>query len=307
MSTFILYTLFLLTSPNEDLSTTERYFLECKTENKMFLDRRSNSNIISIAATGFGIDCLAIMASESKIPRENVIQDLNEMLDYVQKITPKETRGWLYHWLNKDGTPAFNKEVSTIDTAIFYAGARQAARRLGDRATIDRVEALISNIDVKWLMGQNGYIRHGFYLDNGIISFIPYEWENYSEGLIIYKTFKLPYKPKEIVYNLPLFCYYYPMCFYNDDFLMENLKKAIEYQQKSLGYWGVTSTDTENGYTFFDSEVVSPQAIYTIKKILGESHLTPSGVQAYNKRTGWESKDSIGIDEGASYILLKGW
>jgi len=192
MSATFLYIIFLLTSPTPPplIPDNEKYFLECRGPNKMFLDRKSNPNIVSIAATGFGLDCLAIMASESKIPRDDVIQDLNQVIDYVQKITPRETRGWLYHWLDTNGNPAYNKEISTIDTAIFYAGARQAAKRLGDRATIDRIEALISNVDTKWLMS-HGYIRHGFFLDNGVISFIPYEWENYSEGLIIYKTFGL--------------------------------------------------------------------------------------------------------------------
>jgi hypothetical protein len=149
---------------------------------------------------------------------------------------------------------------------------------------------------------------HGLHWHGEQPYFIHCEWDEYNEGILAYRLFGLEYKPVCTRLDLPLFVYYYPMCYLDKSELTGHLRAAYRYQKEQFGHAGITSCDTEYGYTFFNSEVVSPLAMLAIKGLVPEAgaeyeRLGVGCVHAYNVRTGWKSSDRVGIDEGAALLL----
>lgn len=93
-------------------------------------------------------------------------------------------------------------------------------------------------------------------------------------------------------------CCYYPQVIYPDhEMFREELRKAISYHFKAYGHL-VTSVDTAQGYEFFPAAYTSP----LINRALGYEG---DGTGSINVQTGWQSKDRIGIEEGAAFLLEK--
>lgn len=286
------------------------YFLTNRTEAGLVLDRESDPKTVSVAATGFGMDCWAMAAERGTIKREEARFYIDQALDNTVNNNPKRNEGWLYHFTDRIGRPSPHSEVSTIDTAIFYLGARQAAARLGDQRLIDKVERLICEINLEAVRDKDGLIYHGFCWDGEKRLIIPCKWDTLSEGVMLYKLFGLPFDSMEADYNLPLFVFYYPLCFFDDPDMQDRLKRAVECQKATLGYWGHTATDGPDGYMTGGSTVVSPLAIWSLSNYVPgvESELkkypVPRHVCGYQLGTGWASSDKIGIDYGCGAILL---
>jgi hypothetical protein len=155
------------------------------------------------------------------------------------------------------------------------------------------------------------YFNHGYTWVGGKRKFTTYYWDSLSEAVIIYRMFKLNFKPKRDHYDLPLFVYYYPLCFYPDDEeLVKNLKKAVQYQLKTHKVCGITACDADYGYSVNDPEIVSPIAIWAASvysplarrelEKLAHKKSTPS----FNRKTGRIMTDQIGIDYGSCLMLI---
>jgi len=253
------------------------------------LDRESNKNVCSVATSGFDMDVQAIAHPKEAPDR------IRQTLKTIRTTNPPSNRGWLFHFIDRKGKPIQGSEISTIDTAIFYAGALQAANRLHNKELIDEVNEDIHKIDIQWMIKNSPSgkrICHG--LRNGV--FLKCEWDEYNEGVVIYHLFNIPYHPTAYKYNLPLFVYYYPLAFIHDQNLEIHLQKAIEFQMKTFGHTGITSMDTEEGYRFYPTDYTSPIALY----ICGIPTKNPT-LHAFSAR--WESKDRIGIEEGAAVLI----
>jgi hypothetical protein len=99
-------------------------------------------------------------------------------------------KGFYYHFLDiQTGRRAWQCELSTIDTAIFMAGAITAAnyfigkddRESEIRELADRV---YRRVDWQWALNNGTTICHGWKPETG---FLPYRWDTgYSEALILY-------------------------------------------------------------------------------------------------------------------------
>ena len=288
------------------------YFETYRGKNNLIQDQSTSAKIFSISATGFGVDVWAIRVVEGKMKRSQTLARINLVLDFIEAKNPIKNRGWLYHFVDENGLPQSGSEVSTIDTAIFFWGARQAAKRLGDQELIKRVENDIAKIDSEWMI-QNSpskkLICHGLYWNKDKPIFIPYEWGNNSEGVLIYRLLGIPFKPVYDKVDLPLFVYYYPMCFLKEDEFLPSLKKAMAYQESSFGHAGITATNTEVGYQPYPREYISPLSLYAISAFDSSARdelklrkLSPR-VHSQNWKTGRQSAGRIGIDEGAAILL----
>lgn len=274
-------------------------------------DRQSNRNLISTAATGFAFKVWAINATSKapQVSRKKALERINKGFDFVISNTPESSKGIIWHFLYPNGQVPPGTEASTIETAIFYAGARQSSWILFDLPLMFKVNYYFQKIDLDWLI-KDGYIGHGFtYSPSGEIILIDYRWDSISEGTIIYKLFNRPFLPAKVDYCLPLFTFYYPLCFYDDPEMIKHLRNAIEYQKNRYGNFGRTAGDCETrGYQAFEPNTISPLAILTLGYYLGINDETTkkySGLEeSRDLLTGWISKDSIGIERGSFYILL---
>lgn len=297
--------------PKSDISLQlYQYFEQNVTKDFQVYDRSSNHEIVSVAATGFGMLVWAIAARSNIISEEDAKHRINLAFDSTinKNKNPASAGGWLNHfYINGIGIA----ERSTIDTAIFLYGAKRAAELTGDAVLAGKISEYVRGLDVQGLM-KGPYIRHGFYLVNGERQYIEYTWDEYSEGVILYRLLNLPYQPAAVKFNLPLFTYYYPLCFFDDLEIEGYLEKAISYQRSKYICWGHTALDTEDrGYRDFDSDTYSPLTVYTLTRFLNLLPQDLFGRQnfmdifpAKSLLTGWVSTEMIGIDVGSSFILL---
>lgn len=160
------------------------------------LDRARNSgyapseyNVASIASTGFALSAYAVGAQRGWISRQEAIRRTRLTLKAVEEIAP-QVHGWYYHWLDfKTGERQWQSEVSTIDTGIFLCGMIVAQQALGDSEIKERSERILSKVDWKWALTDNGakpnelFFSHGWKPETG---FLPYRWAGYCELLLLY-------------------------------------------------------------------------------------------------------------------------
>jgi hypothetical protein len=291
------------------------YFLENRTERCWVLDRSSNKQVTSVAASGFGMASWAIAAQEGRITRIQALEWINRCLDETMAVNG-ENHGWLYHFTDLSGKPTYYKGVSSIDSALFYLGARSAAYRLGDKDLIAKVEGLIACVDRDFMLSKGGtrsdksYFCHGFFWEEGKPKFMAYDWgDEYSEGVLLYRLFNMSYAPKRVSETLPLFVYYYPLCFYREQPMIDLLGRVIDRQVQEHGIVGFTACDGPGGYGVMQADVISPLAVASCEpfhadkvKTVWERVAVSKTTPALQLKTGWVSEDRIGIDDGA-YVL----
>ena len=260
------------------------------------LDRRSNRDLVSVAGTGF-VHAGELAAGEATQWQGDpvFVENLRQSLRDLNATNPPENGGWLSHFTDAEGHPIVGRkgdlidsEVSTIDTALYYAGHRDVIarlRRMNHAGPIDEyereVEAAIAAIDLS-LVTREGLISHGFHWSgrHGESEFQPIEhlWNDTSEGVLVYWLFgdRLIaegyrddwWTPKIERIDYPLFVYVYPLCFrwegMGDDLLRKRatwrayLVDALREQHTRYGYVGQTATDGPDGYSVDSATLVSP-------------------------------------------------
>lgn len=189
----------------------------------------------TIAGSGLALTCYAIAAERGYLPRARLARRSRSMLEFFwtaeQSDSPVATgyRGFFYHYLDfRTGRRAQSCEISTIDSAIMFAGALTAAAYFdGDSDDEHAIRRLAVDIyeraDWKWASPREPLISHGWTAETG---FLPYDWLGYSEALFLhllalgspthpvnesaYKAWTSTYKWKsiydiEVLYGGPLF------------------------------------------------------------------------------------------------------
>ncbi len=217
----------------------------------LFLDRSSDQGTVSSAATGFGVLALAKGASRGLRSPEEVSKIARIAFEKTTQANPARNRGWLAHFTDPKGNPKPTSEISTIDTAIFYAGMLKAANLLRDEELLKDVQKSLDAVDRDFML-RDGVFLHGFFwrdkpavdpitessLDPAVPEVIPYRWNDSSEGLILYKLFDLPFPLEVKRLDYPLFVYAYPLVFFDVPEYEEYLESAIREQIDKYGYWG---------------------------------------------------------------------
>ena len=105
------------------------YFLkEINPENGLIKDSSRPGSPSSVAAVGFGLTALCIGSSRGWIKEKEAYERILQILLTFKHNIPQE-RGFFYHFLDmRTGRRAWNSEVSSIDTALFLAGALCASK-----------------------------------------------------------------------------------------------------------------------------------------------------------------------------------
>lgn len=286
-----------------------RIFAELKLENGLMLDRHSDRDTVSCAATGFAAYSLALMAERGAVDRAETAEFVRRGFRTTLAATPERNRGWLYHFTDGEGRPKPWSEVSTIDSAIFYFGFLRAAETLKDGGFLAEVRLAIGRVDTEFMM-RDGYFLHGLRWAGDQSHFIPHRWDDNSEGVILYRLFDLRFEPRVVRFDYPLFVYYYPLCFFDDPGYAGYLREAIHSQVQRYGYTGVTAGDSPNGYTAGDPQLISPLALFALSGLFAEARATLAEygvdhmVPTYHVGSRWTAPDRVTIDYASVYILL---
>ena len=315
--------------------------LDLRLPNGLVLDRDSDRHTVSAAATGLVSYALAVLADRGVGDRRDVEMHLRNAFDATLAANPAENRGWLSHFTGPSGEPKRFSEVSTIDTALFYAGVLRAAEVLGLTDLEARVRDAVASVDVPWML-RDGVFLHGLTWETpprpGVEPrFLPYTWNDTSEGVILYRLFGVPFRPGTHRTDLPLFTYFYPLVLWPDweapgsgrpggvgwgepagappfryvgpDY-RKLLAAALKWQHATLGHAGVTAADGPGGYTAFRPTLVSPLMLSSLAPKYAEAadtlrdHDLDATQAAYDLDAGWDAPDRLAIDY-ASYFLLR--
>jgi hypothetical protein len=178
--------------------TAFKYFwYESNPTNGLIKDRSTSFSPCSIASLGFGLSAICIGIDHGWVARD---EGRGRILTALQTLWTKPQgtgsggyigyQGLYYHFLDMTyGTRTWDCELSTIDSALLFAGVVDAKQYFSTSDPLDvQVRALADSIYYRadWEYFRNGSpgIRMGWRPDTGFSSFG--EWVGYNEAMILY-------------------------------------------------------------------------------------------------------------------------
>jgi len=272
-----------------------KFFInESNTQNGLIKDSSRPGAPCSVASCGFGLTALCIGVERGWISEEEAYKRALKMMVTFRDKVPHE-HGYFYHFINmRNCKRAWNCEVSSIDTALFFAGALFAGEYFKGTQVEQIANKLYERVEWTWL-ARNGLISMGYKPETGIF---PYYWNSYNEAMILYAlaigspTHPLPpsswqawkrpiakYGEYELVYcsTGSLFVYQYSHCWIDFRELddnginwFENSIKATEanrqfcinnqekYKTYGTDIWGLTASTGPRGYKGYGAKPGHP-------------------------------------------------
>jgi hypothetical protein len=319
----------------------------------------------SIAATGFGLSAICIGHSRGFVSHGEAIERVIATLSFLWSKMPTH-RGFFYHWAHATtGERIWDSEVSSVDTAILLCGVLTCRQHFRYREITRLAYAIFNRVDWKWLSEDTSLLPHGWTPEGG---FLPYRWDYYSELMMMYllglgsSVHPLPIQTwhawKRITFEYhgmryigsyaPLFVHQYSQAWFDfrgkRDRYADYFKNSIvateahrrfcvelagQYPHYSDDLWGITASDSVNGYVVWggppemgpiDGTVVPsaaagslpflPQATLRVLKNMknryGARAWSRYGfVNAFNPKTNWYDSDVVGIDTGITMLMAE--
>jgi len=262
--------------------SAEYFWNEANPFNGLIRDRTTPDSPCSVAAVGFGLVSNCISAENGWIPKKLVYERTLTTLKIFKNL--ENLDGFYYHFIDMwTGKRAMQSEISSIDTALFIAGALFAGQYFQGTEVETLAKELYDRINWDSMRNGSPFISMGYNPEKG---YLPYYWDTYSECMILYilsigsDTHPIPaeiwnkwYRNKkgkdetEHISSGPesLFTYQYSHGFIDfryieDEFAnyFENSKKAIlynidfakkeSYKTFTEGFWGISAGDGPSGY-----------------------------------------------------------
>jgi len=176
---------------------TFRYFWELSDPRiGLTPDRSPTRSFASVSATGFALTAYPIGVERGYVSREaarrRVLDTLLFFWTAAQDRTPSGSagyKGFFYHFLEPETGRRFeNVELSTMDTALFLAGALFCQSYFdGPSVQEDSIRAyadsLYARTDWQWASVRPPTIGHGWNPESG---HLPYDWRGYNEAMLLY-------------------------------------------------------------------------------------------------------------------------
>ncbi|HET8823780.1 MAG TPA: hypothetical protein VFM77_01515, partial [Terriglobales bacterium] len=132
-----------------------------------------NSNVASIAATGFGLTALCIADHRGFLSRSEARQRVITTLQFLANKLPNH-RGFFYHWADiNTGERVWDSEVSSIDTAILLCGILTCRTHFRDTDITLLAHQITNRVEWTWLSEDTSLLPHGWLPEMG---FLPYRW-----------------------------------------------------------------------------------------------------------------------------------
>lgn len=156
---------------------------EANRENGLIKDSSRPGAPCSVAAVGFGLTALCIGESRGWIDREQVYKRILRTLITFRDEVPNE-HGFFYHFLDmRTGSRVWNSEVSSIDTALFLAGALFAGEYFKGTEVEKIAQEIYERVEWPWMLNGKRFLCMGWKPEEG---FLWYYWDSYSEAIILY-------------------------------------------------------------------------------------------------------------------------
>ena len=269
--------------------TFDYFWNEANPNTGLIKDRSTEDSPSSIAAVGFGLSSIPIAVERGWITRDEGYQRTLTTLETFANGGVEGQRGFYYHFVDMaTGRRAYDSELSSIDTALFIAGALTAGEYF-DKTEVSRLaDKLYRKVDWVWMQGgDDGLVRMGWSPEGG---FLKARWgAGFDEGLLLYilaigapkhrvsaelwdeiaRPVREDYNGDPYIYIAaePLFIYQYPLAWLNlrdmeDSYANYPNNTAIacernadfsaaragEYETYQNGVWGLSASDGPTGY-----------------------------------------------------------
>lgn len=149
----------------------------------------------SIAGSGMALGCYVVAAERGYVSRVEAARRVRLALRFLTDANQEGTadgsgaHGFFYHFLDAhSGQRVGRCELSTIDSAILFAGALAAAAYFDGSDAVEREiralgDALYRRADWQWASPRPPAVSHGWSPERG---FLPYDWRGYNEALLLY-------------------------------------------------------------------------------------------------------------------------
>lgn len=329
-------------------------------------------SVSSIAATGFGLTALCIGDQRGYQPRAAIVSRVRATLNFLlNRMQPMGMNGFFYHFIDMTtGTRAFGSEASSIDTAILLCGVLMCRQHFADVTVRNLATQIYSNVNFNWMLNGGSTLSMGWTPENGFsrarwdhyselmmlyllamaapnsaFAIPASSWKAWSRPMINYQG--LSY----ISGSDPLFVHQYSLAWFD----FRNKKDAFanyfhnsviatqahrlfcmalagQFSDYSKDLWGITSSDSINGYVAWggpsaqagaigpvDGSIVPCatagslpfdfiNTIHVLRWIRGHYPLAWQRygyVDAFNPLTKWYNTDVIGIDVGISVLMAE--
>jgi len=141
----------------------------------------------SIAGSGMALGSIVVAAERGFISRDAAVERALRALRFLS--TTHSVNGFFYHFLDcETGERAGKCEVSTIDSALMFAGALAATEYfVEENESENEIRALGRNLylraDWMWMSPRAPVISHGWTPEKG---FLRFDWRGYNEALLLY-------------------------------------------------------------------------------------------------------------------------
>ncbi|MHB1674761.1 MAG: glucoamylase family protein [Acidobacteriaceae bacterium] len=319
----------------------------------------------SIASVGFGLTGLCIGAQRNYAPSSQIEERVQTTLSFILDQMPN-VHGFFYHFVDMTtGDRNGTSEVSSIDTTIMLCGVLTCRQYFSGNPTIVSLATQIyEQIDWPWMMNGKNVMCMGWTPESG---FLTYYWNTYAEEMMMYllamasptnpiqpsswSAFSRPtitYQGLTYIAGAPtLMIHQYSHAWFDfrnkqDAFAnyFQNsitatqahklfcLSLASQFPDYSSDLWGITPSDSVNGYVSWggppatgpiDGSIVPCaaggsmvfdfadclQVLRTIRSQYPAAWQKYGFVDAFNPLTGWYDEDVIGIDLGISMLMAE--
>jgi len=264
--------------------TFDYFWYEANPENGLIKDRSTPDSASSIAAVGFGLAAIPIAVDRGWITVDQGYERALLTLTTFAEGGVQGEHGFFYHFVDMDtGERVWSSEVSSIDSALFIAGALTAGQYFKDTEVDALARQLYEAMDWQWMMSNTDMVSMGWKPD---IGFLSATWDHFDESLLLYvlaigspthpvpadawDRWERPVNTREGYIYLPaepLFVYQYPLAFLdlegmedayanyfnntrmacerNRAFSADNADIFATYQN---GVWGISASDGPRGY-----------------------------------------------------------
>jgi hypothetical protein len=325
----------------------------------------NDSGIVgSIAATGFGLTALCIGHQRGFISQFDAQSRVFNTLRSLWQQLPNH-RGFFYHWANiHTGERVWDAEISSVDTSILLCGVLACREHFRTDEITVLASDIFNRVDWTWLSEDTPLLPHGWTPE---IGFLPYRWDLYSELMMMYLlglgSISHPlredtwsaWKRQQFEYDglryigsfAPLFVHQYSQAWF--DFRHKKDKYADYFQNSAIAtdvhrrfclelgrefpsysddLWGITASDSQNGYVIWggppamgpiDGTVVPsapagslpflPQPTMRVLRNIQSRYGAAMGrygfVNAFNPLKNWYDNSFIGIDTGITMLMAE--
>lgn len=182
----------------EDLSkrTFDWFWETTNPRNGLAPDRGPGESFASVAAVGFALSAYPVGVERGYITRAEAIERVRATLKFFAEAPQGEAasgmtghRGFFYHFLDMDQGRRFAKvELSTIDTALFLAGALSCQSYFdraepGDAEIRELAERIYRRVEWDWAVRRLDLICMGWHPESG---FITADYHGYDEAMLLY-------------------------------------------------------------------------------------------------------------------------